>query len=106
MGILADFATEKAPETQGLLDKDPMNDQNQPDQQIEDSDDGTPVSIRLDQFLQLCGVPTGGQAKLLIQGGEVNVNGELETRRRRKLVPGDVVELDGEVFDVAFEEDA
>lgn len=65
-----------------------------------------PLSIRLDQFLQLCGVPTGGQAKMLIQGGEVIVNGEVETRRRKKLVVGDEVALDGEVFDVAFEPNA
>ena len=53
-------------------------------------------SLRLDQFLKLCGIAdTGGQAKLLIQGGEVLVNGELETRRRRKLVGGDVVAFDG-----------
>ena len=62
-----------------------------------------PLSIRLDQFLQLCGVPTGGQAKLLIQGGEVMLNGEVETRRRKKLVAGDSVEIDGEVYDVGVE---
>jgi len=61
------------------------------------------LSIRLDQFLQLCGVPTGGQAKILIQGGEIMVNGEVETRRKRKLVVGDEVGFDGETFDVAFE---
>jgi len=66
----------------------------------------TRLEIRLDQFLQLCGVPTGGQAKMLIQGGEVLVNGEVETRRRKKLVVGDEVSLDGEVYDVAFEPDA
>ncbi|MCU0871157.1 MAG: RNA-binding S4 domain-containing protein [Pirellulaceae bacterium] len=53
-------------------------------------------ALRLDQFLKLRGIAdTGGQAKLLIQGGEVRVNGALETRRRRKLVAGDVVEVDG-----------
>jgi ribosome-associated protein len=50
--------------------------------------------ICLDQFLKLKGiVGTGGQAKYMIQGGEVKVNGELETRRRRKLVPGDSVSI-------------
>lgn len=49
-------------------------------------------AIRLDQFLKWHGVAgTGGQAKLLIQSGQVAVNGEAETRRRRKLLPGDVV---------------
>lgn len=48
--------------------------------------------IRLDQFLKFSGVAeTGGHAKLLIQNGEVEVNGEVETRRRRKLLAGDVV---------------
>lgn len=64
-----------------------------------------PVTIKLDQFLKLTGaVDTGGQAKLLIQGGEVQVNGEVETRRGRKLRPGDVVELDGESFEVEYED--
>jgi ribosome-associated protein len=53
-------------------------------------------ALRLDQFLKFRGIAdTGGQAKLLIQSGEVQVNGEVETRRRRKLVVGDVVKLDG-----------
>lgn len=60
-------------------------------------------SIRLDHFLQMCGVGTGGQAKQLIQGGKVTLNGELETRRRKKLSPGDVVGIDGEEFEVSTE---
>ena len=36
-------------------------------------------------------VGSGGEAKVLIQGGEVRVNGELETRRGRKLEKSDVV---------------
>ncbi len=59
------------------------------------ADDATP-RISLDDFLKTGGfVGTGGQAKFLIQGGEVLVNGQAETRRRRKLLPGDVVELLG-----------
>jgi len=54
-------------------------------------------SIRLDQFLKLNNLTgSGGEAKVLIQSGEVQVNGEVETRRRRQLKPGDVVELAGE----------
>jgi ribosome-associated protein len=50
--------------------------------------------IRLDQFLKWEGlVATGGEAKQRIQGGEVRVNGFQETRRGRKLKPGDRVEL-------------
>ena len=52
-------------------------------------------ALRLDQFLKLYGITaTGGQAKLLIQSGQVKVNGEPEARRRRKLIAGDVVEVD------------
>ena len=57
-------------------------------------------SIRLDHFLQVCGVETGGQAKRLIQSGLVLVNDEVEMRRRKKLVSGDVVSIDGEEFEV------
>ncbi len=53
----------------------------------------------LDQFLKLTGIAgTGGQAKLMIQGGEILVNGEVEIRRRRKLTAGDVVEADGRTY--------
>lgn len=56
----------------------------------------------LDQFLKLRGiVSTGGQAKLVIQGGQVKVNGQQETRRRRKLVAGDTVEFAGQTWSVA-----
>lgn len=56
-------------------------------------------ALRLDQFLKLCGITdTGGQAKVLIQAGQVRVNGEVEVRRRRKLVAGDVVQFDGRQY--------
>ena len=58
--------------------------------------DSTAGSLRLDHFVKLnFGSETGGQAKLMIQNGEVKVNGEVETRRRRKLIVGDVVEVGG-----------
>jgi ribosome-associated protein len=38
-------------------------------------------------------VGSGGEAKVLIQDGVVRVNGEVETRRGRKLQKGDVVEV-------------
>lgn len=51
-------------------------------------------TIRLDQFMKLSGLAmSGGQAKHLVQGGYVFVNGELETHRSRKLHPGDRVTL-------------
>lgn len=61
--------------------------------------------IRLDHFLQMCGVLTGGQAKQLIQSGRVSLNGEIETRRKKKLVVGDLISVDGEEFEVSFEEE-
>ena len=52
--------------------------------------------LRLDAFLQLKGlVGSGGQAKVVIQGGDVKVNGEQETRRGKKLQPGDAVSFAG-----------
>ncbi len=58
--------------------------------------------IRLDAFLKLTGmVDTGGQAKFVIQGGEVLVNGEICSMRGKKLRPGDQVEYAGKGFAVA-----
>ena len=52
--------------------------------------------MRLDQFLKWQGVVgTGGEAKLRIQQGEVQVNGVVEERRGRQLQPGDRVEFQG-----------
>ena len=60
--------------------------------------------IQLDQFLKLSGlVSTGGQAKVLIQGGEVKLNGAIETRRKKKIKAGDVVELFDRRITVEFE---
>jgi len=60
-----------------------------------------PRVICLDQFLKLRGlVETGGEAKLTIQAGQVRLNGDVETRRRKKLAPGDVVELRGKRYTV------
>lgn len=54
-------------------------------------------TIDLDQLLKKTGAAgTGGQAKILIQEGMVRVNGEVETRRRRKLASGDTIEVEGE----------
>lgn len=67
-------------------------------------DEDKQPTINLDQFLKFAGlVETGGEAKLLIQAGEVQVNGEVETRRRRKLRQNDVVGFDGEGYAVEFE---
>lgn len=59
----------------------------------------TNQTIKLDQFLKLKGIAsTGGQAKLMIQSGEVKVNGILETRRGRQLVAGDRVTVADQTF--------
>ena len=52
--------------------------------------------IRLGQFLKLANlVDSGADAKPVIQAGEVQVNGEVETRRGRQLHRGDVVSVAG-----------
>ena len=58
-------------------------------------------TIRLSQFLKLANVTQdGAEAKFLILDGVVMVNGEVETRRGRKLRAGDLVEIRGETFEV------
>jgi ribosome-associated protein len=58
-------------------------------------------TIKLNSFLKLLGIAsTGGQAKLMIQNGDVLVNGMIETRRGRKLVLGDRVTVEGKTFQV------
>ena len=53
-------------------------------------------SIRLGQFLKLANlIDSGSDAKELMIQGLVSVNGEVETRRGRQLVPADVVSLAG-----------
>ena len=52
--------------------------------------------VELKNLLKLLDlVNSGGEAKVIIQGGEVMVNGEVETRRGRKLKPGDNVTFNG-----------
>lgn len=59
--------------------------------------------IKLQDLLKLAAVTaTGGEAKLLIQDGEVLVNGEVCTMRGKKLRPGDVVEALGRRFGVQY----
>lgn len=57
--------------------------------------------IKLDAMLKFAGlVETGGEAKLLIQQGQVQVNGEVCTMRGKKCRAGDVIELDGQSVEV------
>lgn len=64
------------------------------------TDQSLPKStIKLDQFLKWVGVvQSGGEAKLLIQDGQVAVNGQIETQRGRKLLEGDRVTALGELY--------
>lgn len=58
--------------------------------------------IRLQDLLKLSGLAaTGGMAKIVIQNGEVKVNGEVCTMRGKKLRSGDVAEYDGVAVTVA-----
>ena len=60
-----------------------------------------PAGTTLGQALKVASlVGSGGEAKVLIQAGEVLVNGEVETRRGRKLEEGDVVEVGEERLEV------
>lgn len=50
--------------------------------------------IKLEGLLKFSGVAeTGGESKLIIQDGDVSVNGEICTMRGKKIRPGDVVTL-------------
>jgi len=52
--------------------------------------------IKLGQAMKLAGlVGNGSDAKEIIQDGNVKVNGEVDTRRGRKLVPGDIFSYNG-----------
>ncbi len=53
-------------------------------------------TIKLDQLLKLVNVAqSGGHAKILIQSGQVKVNGNVEYKRGKKLKDKDVIELNG-----------
>ncbi|MNJ82963.1 ribosome-associated protein [compost metagenome] len=54
--------------------------------------------IELLGLLKVVGIAqTGGHAKMIVEDEEIIRNGELETRKRAKLIPGDVIEVGGEV---------
>lgn len=57
--------------------------------------------IRLDSFLKMCdAVQTGGHAKIVIQDGEIKVNGEICTSRGKKLRSGDTAEFERTIYTV------
>ncbi len=51
-------------------------------------------TIKLDQLLKYAGIAqTGGQSKLIIKEGLVNVNGQTVTERGKKIKRGDIIEI-------------
>ncbi len=55
--------------------------------------------IKLGQAMKLCGaVESGAEAKEVITEGKVTVNGEVDLRRGRKLVPGDTFSYGGKEY--------
>jgi ribosome-associated protein len=61
-------------------------------------------SIRLGQLLKLAGVvDDGGMARIVIENGEVTVDGAVEVRRGAQVRPGQTVGYAGEVLTVVKE---
>jgi ribosome-associated protein len=61
----------------------------------------TKEPVELYKILKFEGlVGTGGEAKIVIDDGQVVVNGTVETRRRKKIVDGDVIEFRGEKLQI------
>ena len=59
--------------------------------------------IKLQDLLKLANlVGTGGEAKIVIQNGDVSVNGEVCTMRGKKIRPGDTVACDGKELTVSY----
>ena len=57
--------------------------------------------IRLDAFLKMCdAVQSGGHAKIVIQEGEVKVNGEICTQRGKKMRTGDKAEFERKIYEI------
>lgn len=48
---------------------------------------------------------SGGQAKAFVADGRVKLNGAVETRKRKKIVGGDQIEFDGEIYSVIYQLD-
>ena len=59
--------------------------------------------IKLQDLLKFSGLcMTGGHAKLVIQNGEVELNGEVCTMRGKKVKDGDIVKYDGKEIKAVF----
>ena len=54
--------------------------------------------ITMDKLLKFSGVAdTGGQAFMMVEDGVVRLNGQLVTEKRKKVRPGDVVNIDDQI---------
>ena len=61
--------------------------------------------IQLDQLIKWLGLSeTGGQARMFIDEGKVSVNGKVIFERRKKIIPGDIVIIDGNEFQIIAED--
>ncbi len=61
--------------------------------------------ITLSQLLKAVDIiATGGEAKWFLMENDVFLNGERETRRGKKLYPGDIIEVDGKGYEVTDED--
>lgn len=57
--------------------------------------------IKLDQFLKWANVVnSGAEAKILIQNGKVKVNDKIETQRGKKIIKGDIIQLENKTIQV------
>lgn len=53
-------------------------------------------NIQLDQLLKWANIASSGaEAKIMIQSGLVSLNGNIETRRSKKVFPGDEISIEG-----------
>ena len=58
----------------------------------------TTECITMDKLLKFSGVAdTGGQAYLMVEDGIIKLNGKLVTEKRKKVFPGDVVNIDDQI---------
>jgi len=61
----------------------------------------TKEPVELYKILKFEGMTSsGGEAKLVIEQGQVTVNGKVETRKRKKIVSGDVIEFASEKISI------
>lgn len=62
--------------------------------------------ITMDKLLKFSGVAdTGGQAFLMVEDGVVRLNGQLVKEKRKKVYPGDIVNIDNQIELTVAKED-